>query len=122
MDRFAQLWADIIKLWTKYGASYFTGMGNTLALAGLIVFGLGCAPVYPSIIHATPRQFGAENSQAIIGIQMASAYTGSTLMPPLFGFIAAHVSVSLYPLFLLLLTGLLLIMTQRLNRLHPVSG
>lgn len=96
--------------------------GNTLALAGLIVFGLGCAPVYPSIIHATPRQFGAENSRAIIGIQMASAYTGCTLIPPLFGFIAAHVSVSLYPLFLLLLTGLLLIMTQRLNRLHPVSG
>ncbi|MBR6650141.1 MAG: MFS transporter, partial [Clostridia bacterium] len=55
------------------------------ALVGLVVVGVGCAPVYPSVIHSTPENFGRENSQAIVGIQMASAYTGSTLMPPIFG-------------------------------------
>ena len=61
---------------------------NGPALVGLVIAGLGCAPIYPSIIHSTPANFGSENSQAIIGIQMASAYVGSTFMPPLFGFIA----------------------------------
>ena len=92
-------------------------LGSELpALAGLVIFGLGCAPVYPSIIHSTPANFGKENSQAIIGIQMASAYVGSTFMPPLFGLLAQHVSLRLYPVFLALLTGLLLLMTERLNR------
>ena len=93
-------------------------LGSELpALCGLVIFGLGCAPVYPSIIHMTPANFGKENSQAIIGIQMASAYVGSTFMPPLFGLIAQHVSLRLYPVFLALLTALLLGMTERLNRL-----
>ena len=87
------------------------------ALLGLVIFGLGCAPVYPSIIHATPANFGRENSQAIIGVQMASAYVGSTFMPPLFGLIAQHVSLKLYPVFLALLLALLLTMTESLNRL-----
>ena len=91
--------------------------GNIPALAGLIVFGFGCAPVYPSVIHATPANFGAENSQAIIGIQMASAYTGTTLMPPLFGLIANHIAVGVYPFFLALFTILLLVMTEKINRL-----
>lgn len=86
------------------------------ALAGLIVIGLGCAPVYPSIIHSTPEHFGRENSQAVIGVQMASAYVGSTFMPPLFGLLAAHVSIGLYPLYLLLFVGLLLFMSERLRR------
>lgn len=60
------------------------------SLIGFTVFGLGCAPIYPSIIHSTPNSFGEDNSQAIIGIQMACAYTGSTFMPPLFGLIASH--------------------------------
>lgn len=87
------------------------------ALCGLVIFGLGCAPVYPSIIHATPFNFGRENSQAIIGIQMASAYVGSTFMPPLFGLIAQHISLRLYPAYLAVLLGLLCVMTERLNRL-----
>ena len=85
------------------------------ALAGLIVIGLGCAPVYPSIIHSTPDHFGRENSQAVIGVQMASAYLGSTFMPPLFGLLAAHVSIGLYPLYLLLFGGLMLFMSERLR-------
>lgn len=89
---------------------------NTVALTGLVVVGLGAAPVYPCIIHATPYNFGTENSQALVGIQMASAYTGSTLMPPLFGLIAQHINVGLYPFYLLLFAGLMLVMTELLNR------
>ena len=87
------------------------------ALAGLLIFGLGCAPVYPSIIHATPLNFGAENPQAIIGVQMASAYVGTTFMPPLFGLLANAISLRLFPLFLAALLLLLAVMTEKLNRL-----
>ena len=59
--------------------------GNVLTFAGLVLVGLGCAPIYPSIIHSTPIRFGADKSQALIGVQMASAYVGSCLMPPVFG-------------------------------------
>ena len=70
------------------------------SLAGLVLIGLGCAPIYPSIIHSTPAHFGAEKSQAIIGVQMASAYIGTSFMPPLFGLIANHISIALFPAFL----------------------
>ncbi len=86
-----------------------------LPLAGLVTIGVGCAPIYPSIIHSTPYNFGKENSQAIIGVQMASAYVGSTFMPPIFGLIAQNVSISLYPLYLIVLILVLYIMTEKLN-------
>ena len=70
---------------------------SKLSIVGLVMVGLGCAPVYPCIIHSTPDHFGAENSQGIIGIQMASAYVGSTFMPPVFGLIANHISLKLMP-------------------------
>ena len=89
------------------------------ALAGLLLFGLGCAPVYPSIIHATPVRFGAENSQAIIGIQMASAYVGSTFVPPLFGLLAGTFTIRLYPWYLAAFLLLLVFMSERVNRLIP---
>ena len=85
---------------------------DVLALTGLIIVGIGCAPIYPSIIHQTPRSFGAENSQAIIGIQMASAYTGSTLAPPLFGLFADFLSVSIYPFYMLFFLIIMVIMTE----------
>ncbi len=88
-----------------------------LALAGLVVAGVGCAPVYPSIIHATPSNFGEKNSQAIIGIQMASAYLGSTFMPPLFGLIANHISVGLMPVYALFFVGLMYVMLQKTFRM-----
>ncbi|NMA67358.1 MAG: MFS transporter [Clostridiaceae bacterium] len=91
------------------------GGANQLALVGLVIIGLGCAPVYPSIIHSTPANFGEENSQAIIGIQMASAYTGSTFMPPLFGFIADNINIGLYPIYLLIFAVLMITMTEWLN-------
>ena len=86
---------------------------DVVALGGLVVMGLGCAPVYPSIIHATPDNFGAQNSQAIIGIQMASAYVGSTFMPPVFGLIANHISVALMPFFVLFFIVLMYIMVKK---------
>lgn len=89
---------------------------DAFTLAGLLIVGLGCAPVYPSVIHSTPENFGKENSQAIIGIQMASAYVGTTFMPPLFGLIAAHIHIGLYPAFLLALAVLMLCMSEKLNR------
>ena len=87
--------------------------GNS-SLTGLIIIGLGCAPVYPCIIHSTPEHFGAENSQAVIGVQMASAYIGSCLMPPLFGLMANHISISLFPFYLLLILVLMFFMHERL--------
>lgn len=89
---------------------------NLLALLGLIIIGLGCAPVYPLLIHSTPSNFGRENSQAIIGIQMASAYIGSTFMPPLFGLIANHISIGMYPLYLIFFAILMFLMLELLTR------
>ena len=94
---------------------------DLLCLSGLIVIGLGCAPVYPAIIHSTPSNFGKENSQAIVGVQMASAYTGSTIMPPLFGFIANSIGIGLYPFYLLILAGLMLFMSEKLNKAVSVK-
>lgn len=88
-----------------------------LPLAGLVVMGVGCAPVYPSIIHATPSNFGKENSQAIIGIQMASAYFGSTFMPPVFGLIANHISVGLMPVYVMLFVVLMYVMIRKTFRI-----
>lgn len=85
----------------------FLPFGTTSSLLGLGLIGLGCAPIYPSIIHATPARFGEDKSQAMIGVQMASAYAGTCLMPPLFGLVAHHIGVSLMPLYL---TGILIIM------------
>lgn len=87
-----------------------------ISLGGLILIGLGCAPVYPCIIHSTPHHFGAEQSQAVIGIQMASAYVGTCLMPPVFGLIANHISISLLPVYILLLLALMFFMHEQLNK------
>ena len=88
-------------------AAVLAPWGDTMALAGLVLVGLGCAPVYPCIIHATPARFGAERSQAVIGILMAGAYLGNCLMPPLFGLIANHISIGLLPPYLFLLLALM---------------
>ena len=88
-------------------AAVLLPLGDALALAGLVLVGLGCAPVYPCIIHATPARFGAEQSQAVIGILMAGAYLGNCLMPPLFGLIANHISIGLLPPYLLLLLAVM---------------
>lgn len=88
--------------------------GQSLSLTGLILIGLGCAPVYPCVIHSTPAHFGADKSQAIIGIQMACAYVGTCLMPPVFGLIANHITVALLPVYLLIILVLMVIMHELL--------
>lgn len=87
-----------------------------MALAGFITIGLGCAPIYPSIIHSTPEHFGADKSQAIIGVQMASAYAGTLLMPPLFGLIAQSINVSLLPVYLIVILVFMIYMHEMLNK------
>lgn len=87
---------------------------NVLALAGLILIGLGCAPIYPCVIHSTPAHFGADKSQAIIGVQMAFAYIGTMLMPTLFGLIASRISVALLPCYLFAILVIMIIMHELL--------
>lgn len=91
----------------------FLPFGNITALSGLVLAGLGCAPIYPSIIHSTPEHFGADKSQAMIGVQMASAYVGICLMPPVFGLIANHISISLFPVYLLAILVLMAAMYEK---------
>jgi fucose permease len=100
--------AGVVTLLLPFGAS--------ASLIGLILIGLGCAPVYPCIIHSTPAHFGADRSQAIIGVQMATAYIGTCLMPPLFGLIANYVSVALLPVYLIVILIIMAVMHEQLNR------
>lgn len=95
--------------------------GNAPLVLGLICMGLGCAPIYPSIIHETPQNFGASNSQGVIGLQMASAYVGSTLMAPLFGLLAERISFGLYPIFMLVILMLMWVMAEWLHRKTAVQ-
>lgn len=92
----------------------FLPFGSTGSLLGLILIGLGCAPVYPSIIHSTPEHFGADKSQAMIGVQMASAYVGTCFMPPVFGLIANHVSISVFPVYLMAALALMAAMHEKM--------
>ena len=91
-------------------------LGHQVALMGLVTIGLGCAPIYPCIIHSTPSNFGKDKSQAIIGVQMASAYVGNLLMPPLFGIIANHISAIVFPIYLLLILIVMVVMHIKLNK------
>lgn len=88
--------------------------GKESSLLGLVLIGLGCAPIYPCIIHSTPEHFGADKSQAMIGVQMAAAYVGTCLMPPLFGLIAHHISISILPLYLVAILILMIVMHETL--------
>jgi fucose permease len=90
--------------------------GNYTLLPGLFMIGLGCAPIYPSFIHETPKNFGKEYSQGIIGIQMASAYIGTTLMPPIFGRIASQTNFNILPVFIGIILILKIITVEILNK------
>lgn len=98
----------------------FLPAGAEMSLAGFVVIGLGCAPIYPCVIHATPEHFGADKSQAIIGIQMASAYVGTCLMPPVFGLIADYITVAFLPVYLLVILALMIVMHELL--LKKIAG
>jgi len=91
-------------------------LGALATMAGLTLMGLGCAPIYPCIIHSTPEHFGEARSQALIGVQMASAYVGICCMPPLFGILANHIGVFLLPWYTGLILLTMIFMCERLNR------
>ena len=94
----------------------FLPAGNHLLFAGLIVVGLGCAPIYPSIIHETPANFGRNLSMSMTGVQMAAAYTGTTLLPPFFGLLAQQFSMSLFPWYLLAALILMTVSSEAMHR------
>ena len=86
---------------------------HIVSLLALLICGLGCAPIYPCIVHSTPTNFGAENSGAIIGIQMACAYLGSTLMAPFFGVIGKYITFNLLPVYILIFATIMIIMLEK---------
>ena len=90
----------------------FTPWSKALVLPALILIGLGCAPVYPSVIHSTPYNFGVEHSSALIGAQMAAAYVGTLIMPPFFGVLGRSFSMKLFPYYSMLLL-LFMVFTYR---------
>lgn len=94
----------------------FLPFGKVTTMIGLLLCGLGCAPIYPCVIHSTPSHFGEERSQALIGIQMACAYIGICCMPPLFGLIANHISAGLLPVYLGVILVLMTAMNEQVNR------
>ena len=94
----------------------FVPFHAVFALVGFVIIGLGCAPIYPCIIHMTPTVFGEDKSQAMIGVQMAFAYTGFLIMPTLFGIIADHISISLLPIYQLVLLSLMFVMHELVAR------
>lgn len=91
--------------------------GEALSVAGFVIMGLGFAPIYPCIIHSAPDNFGAENSGAIIGIQMASAYMGSTFIPPIYGLLGKWIGYGMMPIYLLCFIILMLFMTEKTFRI-----
>lgn len=92
-------------------------LSPAVTFAGLLLIGLGCAPIYPCLLHATPANFGPASSQALIGVQMACAYAGSTLMPPFVGVAADWIDIAIYPYLILTLFAVMTLMTESLNRI-----
>ena len=86
---------------------------NLFLCLGLILTGLGCAPIYPSLLHATPQRFGKSLSQSLMGTQMAISYLGSTTMPPVSGFLSEKISMGLYPILLLVFALCMTILTEK---------
>jgi fucose permease len=86
------------------------------SILGFVFIGLGCAPIFPSMLHETPARFGDENSQNIMGFQMAVAYIGASLLPPLFGLVASATTFTLLPVFLLVYIVLMLFNSEQINQ------
>ena len=104
------IFAGILLVFVPYHAMF--------AYVGFVIIGLGCAPVYPCIIHMTPDLFGKDKSQAIIGVQIAFAYTGFCVMPPLFGWIADNISIGLLPAYLMALLVLIVVMHEKMVKIN----
>lgn len=87
------------------------------ALAGLLIMGLGLAPIYPCMLHETPVRFGQEHAGKIMGYQMAVAYTGSTLLPPLLGLLAGFATIGIFPIYIAVSAAAMMLFSERLNAL-----
>lgn len=80
--------------------------GYLVAAIGFLIIGIGMGPIYPSIQHMAPINFGKRYSASVIGLQMAFAYTGSTFMPTVFGILQQKLGIWIMPLYLLVFAGL----------------
>lgn len=96
------------------------GNGTGGALFAFVLIGIGCAPIYPAMLHETPSRFGVKLSQSVMGIQMAVAYIGSTFIPPLFGLISSKTGIFIYPVFLTVLVAVLVISSELARRVKAV--
>lgn len=85
------------------------------SLVGFIMVGLGCAPIYPCMLHETPTRFGKESSQSIIGYQMAIAYTGSTFLPPLLGWVASYTTIGILPFLISVYIIVMFVGSEKIN-------
>lgn len=99
-----------------------TASMDVVLLCGFFTIGLGCAPIFPALIHDTPENFGSEASQSFMGLQMACAYVGTTVMPPLFGFLGENLSMGLLPIYLLVNTLVMVAILERLNRIKAAKA
>lgn len=88
---------------------------SVFSLAGFIMVGFGLAPIFPCMLQETPARFGKTNSQTIMGYQMAVAYTGSTFVPPLLGYMASIASIGIFPFFIVFYIVVMLLSTEQLN-------
>ena len=89
---------------------------SNFLLPGLFLIGLGCAPIFPSLLHETPKNFGKEYSHIIIGLQMGCAYIGTSIMPPIFGLITSVTSFSIFPVFIGAVLVVKVVLTEVMNR------
>lgn len=121
----------------KYGDAFMNRVGGVVLILAIILtpivpveffwivlllLGLGCAPFYPMMMHQTPRLYGVDASPSLIGLQMASAYVGSTLAPPVFGFISKYLGMWIFPLYIFLFFILLVFSTEKKRSLLSSLG
>ncbi|MBS4215255.1 MFS transporter [Neobacillus rhizophilus] len=100
------------------GAAFlFLPLPSIFSLVGFILIGLGLAPIFPCMLHETPTRFGKKHSQTIMGYQMAVAYTGTTFMPPLLGFIASQSTIGIFPICIVIFVAVMLLSSEKLNSL-----
>ena len=86
--------------------------GYIIAAVGFVMIGTGMGPIYPSIQHMAPISFGKKFSAAVIGLQMASAYVGSTFMPMVFGHLQQRIGIGIMPVYLLIFTVINIVMIE----------
>lgn len=102
----------------------FIGAGTILlagareaVIVGFLLIGLGCAPIFPAMIHETPNRFGSAYSQRLIGFQMGFSYIGGTFIPPLIGIVAKWTTFRFLPHILIAFILIMFICSEALDRI-----